>query len=343
VQYGNKVLGGNLYTAELCSVTVSDVRITCLTAPGVGAGHAWIINGGYGSTSNGGTLFPANTGYAPPTVYSFFATPAAPAADVAGQPGDVLLVTGVNFGPFDAYTNSLLSIGIGATLSLPLLAKPELAATSFATKTLVAPPWQESTAYALNAIVRSSDGGRYVCVAAGTSGSAAGGAAGPLGGLAAGLQVDGTVQWAYAGGIATDSGCAIQPYTFLRDLSNATLPSGGGGGNGTNGTASALLNATALPQSVIACTLPSGVGANLQWTITVDGQSSAGPTTSYAPPVITAIVDWAGAPVLNLAGNGANTTGGDTVTIVGRFFGPTSYGGRPLIQNVSFGPVTLTE
>ena len=55
VQYGNKGLTGKLYTAALCSVTVSDVRITCLTAPGVGAGHAWIINGGYGSTSNGGS------------------------------------------------------------------------------------------------------------------------------------------------------------------------------------------------------------------------------------------------------------------------------------------------
>lgn len=58
------------------------------------------------------------------------------------------------------------------------------------------------------------------------------------------------------------------------------------------------------------CQLVAGAGAGLIWTIIVDGQPSAQPTTSYAPPSITSVVPQGSSTV--------STDGGSVVTLYGQ-------------------------
>ena len=66
--------------------------------------------------------------------------------------------------------------------------------------------------------------------------------------------------------------------------------------------------------TVVYCTVPEGVGTNLQWTLHIDDDSRVGPSkTHFMKPIFHSISDW---PVL------ASTKGGDSFTINGVNFGP---------------------
>jgi hypothetical protein len=54
---------GTGYTAQ-CTVAVDDVQLSCVTAPGVGAGHAWVVVVGQQSAP----VFAANSSYGAPVV-----------------------------------------------------------------------------------------------------------------------------------------------------------------------------------------------------------------------------------------------------------------------------------
>jgi hypothetical protein len=85
----------------------------------------------------------------------------------------------------------------------------------------------------------------------------------------------------------------------------------------------------------LTCTTAEGAGRLFQWLVTLDGQVSTQPTTSYAAPVITAITYADGVtPVA-----AADVNGGERVVLTGGFYGPTSYGGTglPLVQRVTYG------
>ena len=75
----------------------------------------------------------------------------------------------------------------------------------------------------------------------------------------------------------------------------------------------------------ISCTLGSGVGAKLVWSVTVAGQTSTHATTSYAPPRISTltVVDDSGAVAVNdTAVTDVPTLGTATLVVTGSGFGP---------------------
>ena len=84
------------------------------------------------------------------------------------------------------------------------------------------------------------------------------------------------------------------------------------------------------------CVTAPGVGARLLWTIVVAGQSSGNPRTSYRAPIVETIAvlvgDGGGAPTTVTADSSPAalarlpTTGGETIVLRGRYFGPADSG-----------------
>ena len=68
------------YTAAACSVTTAHTTMTCLTAPGTGAGLVWGVTVANQSSAR---LMSATTSYAPPTV-ALFSGPGASLANTYG-------------------------------------------------------------------------------------------------------------------------------------------------------------------------------------------------------------------------------------------------------------------
>ena len=87
--FGRLPLANN-FSAQSCFVSVKNTQITCVTAPGTGAGLAWSVSvGGQSSAVFNGTL----TSYAPPTVAGYSG---ATLANTAG--GEQVTISGYNFG-----------------------------------------------------------------------------------------------------------------------------------------------------------------------------------------------------------------------------------------------------
>ena len=88
------------YQATNCVVTVAHTQLTCLSAPGVGAGLVWKVVAG-GQSSNA----PSNrtTSYSPPTI-ALYSGPGV-AANTTG--GEGVNITGVNFGPLGSPITSV--------------------------------------------------------------------------------------------------------------------------------------------------------------------------------------------------------------------------------------------
>jgi hypothetical protein len=69
--------------------------------------------------------------------------------------------------------------------------------------------------------------------------------------------------------------------------------------------------------TIIECTTDAGAGAQMQWTITIDGQQNVAPSVSYHPPVVSSVHGAGGANAEALP-----TVGGVQVRIVGTNMGP---------------------
>jgi hypothetical protein len=94
----------------------------------------------------------------------------------------------------------------------------------------------------------------------------------------------------------------------------------------------------AAAHSEMTCTVAPGAGRNLAWTVTVGGQNSSNPTTSYQAPVITAVTLADNvAPALALS-----TEGGTIIRIQGVGFGPSVAPG-PLVQEVLYGDTSTLQ
>jgi hypothetical protein len=92
-----------------------------------------------------------------------------------------------------------------------------------------------------------------------------------------------------------------------------------------------------VPHVQLRCRTAVGAGRALAWSVVVDAQPSASPTTAYNAPVVNSISLFpSGLPVL-----AANVNGGDIVLLNGQYFGPPLYPNRTrsLVQSVSFGAV----
>jgi hypothetical protein len=84
-----------------------------------------------------------------------------------------------------------------------------------------------------------------------------------------------------------------------------------------------------LSHTRIECTTTIGEGADLQWSVVIDGQKSTTPTTNYAPPRVTAVKTITGVAVTS-----ASADGGELVYLEGTNFGRS-------VEKVTFGPQGL--
>ena len=112
ITYGHAPADIGRYVAVNCVVRQADVAIQCTLAPGVGAGLSWLVNLGE-QLSN---TFVANTSYSPPIITGFSGDGIL--ANTDG--GDAIVISGINFGPADAYTQSLLSVYYDTKLVAPI-------------------------------------------------------------------------------------------------------------------------------------------------------------------------------------------------------------------------------
>lgn len=120
VLYAKPVSGAVTFTAAECFVAVASTvpgasQITCLTAPGTGAGHGWTAVVGR-QPSN---VLSKGTGYSPPIV-NYFSGGGAADADTAGS--QVVTVNGQNFGAWP----ELISVQYGNKLLTPRVSDGQL-------------------------------------------------------------------------------------------------------------------------------------------------------------------------------------------------------------------------
>jgi hypothetical protein len=86
-------LGGELFNASSCSVTVAHTEMVCSSTEGVGYGHHWTVD--VGGQIN--TVSNASTSYMAPALLSF--DPKASVSPGLDPDGDRITITGANFGP----------------------------------------------------------------------------------------------------------------------------------------------------------------------------------------------------------------------------------------------------
>jgi hypothetical protein len=95
--------------------------------------------------------------------------------------------------------------------------------------------------------------------------------------------------------------------------------------------------------TVLRCNMSQGAGADLAWNVTIAGQRSVEPVTSYDPPSITGFSGTAGMPPASDRDTGfllaqAAPDGNQTVVLTGLNFGPPA---RQYIEWVRFSPASL--
>jgi hypothetical protein len=154
-----------------------------------------------------------------------------------------------------------------------------------------------------------------------------------------GLAVSHTVSSVGVDGVGTDGGSMVVitgaqfgPVALTaRSLDRVTYSPGDFMVHGAPVTYLAAQCAIIRDDIEIMCTMASGVGSRLQWTVVIAGQASALPRTAYTAPIVTGIgVVVAGtqsAVNYSTAALGVlPTAGGQTLVFVGDFFGPAGMG-----------------
>jgi len=264
------------YAAVSCQVTVAHRQMVCLTAPGTGAELYWAATVG-GQSSD--IFLNATTNYHPPVV-AFYSGPGAEDADTRGY--EVVYIDGKNFGPAGSVVENATYGWHGV---------------EFSTNCTIVTPHSRLLC---TTVVGAGTGHSWLIVIDGQVSVA------PTTGYAppevTGFSGPGAVD------ASTDGGQAVviegRYFSEARYLNKVTY-----GPSGTEFTAARC--AITVPHARITCYTVPGTGRRLHWIVTVGAQESAPSviTTSYAPPVILAVVP----------ANGP-TSGGTAVRIIGTNF-----------------------
>ena len=90
------------------------------------------------------------------------------------------------------------------------------------------------------------------------------------------------------------------------------------------------------PHTQITCNTVIGGGAALAWSVTLAGQASTYPTTSYNPPSIASVTLGDG----STPASAASALGGQTLQLLGAGFGPPTFYNTslPMLSSLSYGP-----
>lgn len=293
------------YTASGCVVTQAHTVVRCTTVPGYGTDLAWELTVG-GQTS---TPSWAKTSYLQPVIDSV-SGPGSFRANTDG--GQVVLIAGSQFGPrYSSDDYSHISVTYGPTGDEYTAASCRVSAAHSQLECLTVPgtgkdhSWrvwigdQESALF--DAMTSYSPPIVAYYLGAGSSDAdTKGGETVTVMGANFGNDDDKIDRVRYAA-----------PNGTVFDASDCEI---------------------VVEHTTIVCTTVPGAGENLHWVVTVDGQNSESPSTSYAIPLLQSITG---------AGSyDASVYGGQLVTLTGDYFGPpdayTMYGTQ-FLQTVSYG------
>ena len=264
--------------ATQCTVTVAHTQISCLSAPGSGAALVWKVVVGAQASNATSNL---TTSYMPPSV-SLYSGPGVTAATIGGQ---VVNITGNNFGPFGS---PLTSVTYGRT-GTEFIATPSCALTVAHTQITCSTTVGAGAGMTWTVTV---DGQRSIAPTTAylapviTSFSGAG---------AVNASTDG-------GDLVVITGQYFSTQQFLGAVTY-----------GLGGAQFVAQNCTVtVPHTQISCRTVAGTGRALQWVVTVGNQTSARSATftSYAIPTLTSAVPGSGP-----------TSGGTVVTVTGANLG----------------------
>jgi hypothetical protein len=302
--------GPRHYVAS-CVCVGAFVLLQCTTAPGYGTEHYWSVTTTDGQTSPA-TPFPWSTSYAAPAITSVATQDAATTATMLRTTvGDVIVLTGTNFGPTGAAQGPLLVTYAGTGMGAFTAAN--CAVTTADTQITC------TTVVGVGAYFAWKYKYKYKYKIYWTWTVEVGGQASP-----ASIGANGTTSFA--------------PPDIDSVVASPLLAAGGGSVSitgkyfGPVGTAVAAVYtrdyagyynarcAVIQANVLIECVAAPGVGKDFTWVICVGSQHSASSsgTTSYAIPVVNALQLF---PTPTGA-TGPNTAGGDEFSIHGRNFGP---------------------
>ena len=114
--YGHNSSEVTLYSASSCVVMISLQSVStiqCYSSPGIGTGLVYQVT----VDSQSSPVFNGKGSYGAPVI-SLFSGTGATAANTIG--GDQVIISGLNFGPLNAYSQSQLSVFYGVTLIEPI-------------------------------------------------------------------------------------------------------------------------------------------------------------------------------------------------------------------------------
>ena len=301
-KYGNSKVG--YYTATGCTVKTAHTKITCKSVAGIGANLTWIVT----VASQTSAASSAMNRYKTPVITGISGSGKTNAVTSGGQS---LTITGTNFGP----TTSSLTPNV--TYGKTGKSYTATSCTVTATDTQITCLTGTGTGSKLKTIVEI--GYQYSAAYQGNMSYGA-----PV------VQYYVT-QWSSSFGANTQGGQYVLIYgSNFGTIAQNALEKVTYGSNGTEYVpcaSSTTCSCTIVTDHTkINCTTVRGSGATQKWIVTINGQQSTSPTTSYAAPTITKL---SGAGAIN-----GSTSGGQNVTITGTEFGYMN----SKLQSVKYGP-----
>lgn len=289
--------------APACQVVQSGLgtRIQCSSAAGIGLGLNFSVTVG-GQLS---PVFPTTLQYAPPVISGVTGLEQ---ADTQG--GQLLTLVGLNYGP---WPSGVQTVTYGHTAS-------EYVAASCVVVSQTVVTCRAVQGVGKNLAFRIAIGGQ-VSPDLATSES----------------YSPPSVAWfngTGAANAATPGGqvVLVEGRNFGFDnslLTRVTYTWAAVGHNWTFAAASCMIS---VPHTELTCTTAQGAGAALAWAVTVDGQVSTAPSTSYAKPAISGVTTASGGAV-----TAASTDGGDTIYLTGIDFGPPSSSNMDITRRLQYG------
>ena len=290
------------FVAKSCAV-ISDTTIRCSTSEGLGFGHKWQISIGYGMAygaqntpvieptfpgENGGS----GTAYAPPMVINYEGSQSVKVTELDTEGNQHVVVEGRQFGTKARSPGSIRNVSYGIQMGDFYAEDCQVVIDHIKIECKTVKGAGTKHRWFIN-------------IAGQDSRSPSTGYASPVitgfNTTENGLSTDKNALQTRGGEKIVLVGRNFGPSGFLESVTY-----------GPTGVEYTCTSPRIIASSVgIECTTSAGVGSNLQWRVTVGGQTGSGtPTTSYAAPSITSMIPTSGP-----------TDGGTEITVSGTNFG----------------------
>ena len=287
---------GTDYGSVTCDVTSANTAMVCNTVGGVGADHGWVVT----VESQASVKSTATISYTAPAITSVVKTGGAGTLATAGT--DTVDIGGTNFGPLCTGCVTVTYGGNAGGTNYPTSGTITCNVVTADTALLCNTVEGVGASHGWVMTIGSQTSGAKSSAVTSYARPAITNLAGSLSNTAGGTEI-------------TLTGTSFGPASHSE--ASATY------GPSSSPNLYSVTSCTVDSDTQMRCDTVAGKGVDLQWTVTVGGQTPSSAytakKTSYLPPTITSIVKTGGAGTLATAGT-------DTVDVGGTNFGPTCSG-----------------